>query len=58
MHLFVVRRELYEKYPFSTSSLYEAFDKPKIVGLGRAKQLDMMLWLPEALDDIEGGVWG
>ena len=39
MHLFVVRRELYEKYPFITSSLYEAFDKSKIVGLGRAKQL-------------------
>jgi 4,5-dihydroxyphthalate decarboxylase len=39
MHLVVARRELYEKYPFIMSSLYEAFDKPKIVGLGRAKQL-------------------
>jgi 4,5-dihydroxyphthalate decarboxylase len=29
MHLAVVRRELYEKYPFVASSLYEALDKVK-----------------------------
>jgi 4,5-dihydroxyphthalate decarboxylase len=57
MHLVVVRSELYEKYPFIASSLYEAFDKSKNMALARMKSLSalryMMPWLPEALDDIE-----
>lgn len=57
MHLVVVRRELYEKYPFIASSLYEAFEKSKNIALARMKSLSalryMLPWLPEALDDIE-----
>jgi 4,5-dihydroxyphthalate decarboxylase len=30
MHLVVARRELYEKYPFIASSLYEAFTSQKM----------------------------
>ena len=57
MHLVVIRRELYEKYPFIASSLYEAFDRSKNIALARMKSLSalryMMPWLPEALDEIE-----
>lgn len=57
MHLVVVRRELYEKYPFIASNLYEAFDKSKNIALARMKSLSalqyMLPWLPESLDDIE-----
>lgn len=57
MHLVVVRRELYEKYPFIASSLYEAFNKSKNIGLVQMKSLSalqyMLPWLPESLDDIE-----
>ena len=56
MHLVVIRREIYEKYPFVASSLYEAMDLSKNKALERMKFLGalryMLPWMTEELDDI------
>ncbi|MCJ1373003.1 hypothetical protein MMC20_004229 [Loxospora ochrophaea] len=57
MHLVVIRRDLYEKYPFIATSLYNAFDDSKNIALKRMRFLGglryMLPWLPSDLDEID-----
>lgn len=57
MHLVVIRRDLYEKFPFIATSLFNAFNDSKNMALNRMKFLGalryMLPWLPSELDEIE-----
>lgn len=56
MHLIVLKRELYEKYPFVATSLYNAFCESKERAFKKMRYLGalryMLPWLPADLDEI------
>ncbi len=57
MHLIVLRREFYERYPFVATSLYNAFCEAKARAYQKMRYLGtlryMLPWLPADLDEIE-----
>jgi len=57
MHLVVIKKTIYEKYPFIGRSLFNAFCDSKNIALTRMKNLAalryMLPWLPDDLDEIE-----
>ncbi|MCJ1432546.1 hypothetical protein MMC27_001903 [Xylographa pallens] len=57
MHTVVIRRELYDKYPFIATSLYNAFNESKDLALNRMRFMGalryMLPWLPAEIDDID-----
>ena len=65
MHLVAIKRSVYEKAPFVATSLYNALDESKDIGLRKLKftgSLRYMLpWLPADIDELEevfgGDAW-
>jgi 4,5-dihydroxyphthalate decarboxylase len=57
MHLVVIKKTIYDKYPFIGKSLFDAFCDSKNIALTRMKNLAalryMLPWLPDDLDEIE-----
>jgi 4,5-dihydroxyphthalate decarboxylase len=57
MHLIIIKRSTYEKYPFIGKSLFDAFNESKNIALNRMKNLAalryMLPWLADDLDEIE-----
>jgi 4,5-dihydroxyphthalate decarboxylase len=57
MHLIIIKRSTYEKYPFIGKSLFDAFNESKNIALTRMKNLAalryMLPWLADDLDEIE-----
>jgi len=57
MHLIIIKRSTYEKYPFIGKSLFDAFNESKNIALTRMKNLAalryMIPWLADDLDEIE-----
>lgn len=57
MHLIIIKRSTYEKYPFIGKSLFDAFNESKNIALNRMKNLAalryMIPWLADDLDEIE-----
>lgn len=55
MHLVAIKRSVYEKYPFLATSLYNALNESKDIGLRQMKFLGalryMLPWLPSHLDE-------
>lgn len=56
MHLIAIKREVYEKYPFIATSLYNAFERSKRIALKKMLNLRalryMMPWLMRDIDEI------
>ncbi len=56
MHLVVIKKEIYEKYPFVATSLFNAFQRAKEIALERMNNLRalryMVPWLPRDVDEI------
>jgi 4,5-dihydroxyphthalate decarboxylase len=56
MHVVVIKRSLYEAYPFVATSLYKAFEESKNIALSKMKSLHslryMLPWLPSEIDEI------
>ena len=56
MHLIAIKREIYERYPFVASSLYDAFVESKKIALGKmfsSRALRYMTpWLMRDIDEI------
>jgi 4,5-dihydroxyphthalate decarboxylase len=65
MHLIVIRRELYDRYPWLATSLYQAFVEAKRRALERmryAGSLSAMLpWLQSEIEEVDelfgGDAW-
>ena len=57
MHLIVLRRDFYEKYPFAATSLYQAFCASKALAFKKMRYLGtlryMLPWMTADLDEIE-----
>ncbi len=57
MHLVVIKKTIYDRYPFIGKSLFDAFCDSKNIALTRMKNLAalryMLPWLPDDLDEIE-----
>jgi 4,5-dihydroxyphthalate decarboxylase len=57
MHLIAIRRELYERYPFIATSLYNAFERSKRIALKKMYNLRalryMTPWLMRDIDEID-----
>ncbi|MCJ1394728.1 hypothetical protein MMC18_007608 [Xylographa bjoerkii] len=57
MHTVVIRRDLYDKYPFIATSLYNALNESKDLALNRMRFMGalryMLPWLPAEIDDID-----
>jgi 4,5-dihydroxyphthalate decarboxylase len=57
MHLVAIRKEIYERYPFIGTSLYNAFCTSKDIALQKMKTLVslryMLPWMTASLDEIE-----
>jgi 4,5-dihydroxyphthalate decarboxylase len=56
MHLVAIRKDVYERYPFVATSLYDAFNKAKDVALEKMMNLRalryMLPWLMADIDEI------
>ena len=56
MHLVAIKREIYERYPFVATSLYNAFEKSKRIALKKMYNLRalryMTPWLMRDIDEI------
>jgi 4,5-dihydroxyphthalate decarboxylase len=65
MHLVAIKKEIYEKYPFVATSLFNAFQRAKEIALERMYNLRalryMVPWLPRDVDEIfeffDGDPW-
>jgi 4,5-dihydroxyphthalate decarboxylase len=65
MHLIAIRREVYERYPFIATSLYNAFERSKRIALKKMYNLRalryMTPWLMRDIDEIhdvfDGDPW-
>jgi 4,5-dihydroxyphthalate decarboxylase len=57
MHLVVIRRDVYEKYPFVATSLYNALSKSKDLALEKMRSLRalryMLPWLMDHVDETD-----
>jgi 4,5-dihydroxyphthalate decarboxylase len=57
MHLVALKREIYERYPFVATSLYQAFGRAKAIALQRMRQAGMlatmMPWMLAAIEDMD-----
>jgi 4,5-dihydroxyphthalate decarboxylase len=65
MHLVAIKKEVYERYPFVATSLFNAFQRAKEVALERMYNLRalryMLPWLPRDVDEVfeffDGDPW-
>jgi 4,5-dihydroxyphthalate decarboxylase len=57
MHLVALKRDVYERYPFTATSLYQAFGRAKAIALQRMRQAGMlatmMPWMLAAIEDMD-----
>ncbi|MCJ1409732.1 hypothetical protein MMC19_003815 [Ptychographa xylographoides] len=57
MHSVVIRRDLYDRFPFVATSLYNACTESKDLALGRMRFMGalryMLPWLPAEIDEID-----
>jgi 4,5-dihydroxyphthalate decarboxylase len=62
MHLVVIRRDVYEKYPFVATSLYNALNKSKDLALEKMRSLRalryMLPWLMDHVDETDEAFGG